>query len=589
MSLLAEFRQRKLVQWAVAYVAFAFALLQGIDIVAQQFGWPDDVRRGITIALAIGFAIALILAWYHGERGMQRVTGTELIILALVLALGGGFLWRFAPRERASNAGAVSAVTAAAPSIEAMAIPAKSVAVLPFLNMSGDAKNDYFSDGITEEILDALAQIPDLKVAARTSAFAFKGKAEDLRKVGEALGVANVLEGSVQRSGDAVRITAQLIDVHSGFHLWSEKYDRQQANLFSVEDEISKAIADRLKVQFGGEQALVTQKTANPRAHDFYLRALALMPARGVALREARANLEQAVALDPDYAEAWAALSFVHEMLPTYQLTDWRSARQAADAAARRAIALDPHSAHAQAARATLLRDDLQFAAADAAFRAALALSPGDSEIHDKYAQLLTVTGDNEHAIEQARLSAKQNPLGMHPHYLLGYVYENAHRFDEAVAELAHALQLQPDFADAHFDLALVYLVTGNFPAAEEHLRAGAKLAGEDPDVCTALIRAVVDPALRPEAIKHADAGGNCGRYDFYGMTQALWYAQLGAHDKAVDSVLYAIDHADPGELFWDLESLQSPGVDSIRNDPRFRAALDKLGLVHPPAAETAR
>src|SRR5690348_8826879 len=279
---LVRLKQRKLVQWALAYVAAAFALLQGVDIVAQRFGWPDQIEKLLILALAIGFLVALVLAWYHGERGAQKVSGTEIVILALLLAIGGGLLWRFeratpatgspdaaqprSPDAAQRNPGnvvpeSVAGATSSGLRIEPLSaaangqtvpIPAKSVAVLPFVNMSGDPKNDYFSDGITEEILDALAQVPDLKVAARTSAFAFKGKAEDLRKVGEVLDVATVLEGSVQKSGDEVRITAQLIDTRSGYHLWSEKYDRKLTSIFSVEDEISKAIADKLKVQLAG-------------------------------------------------------------------------------------------------------------------------------------------------------------------------------------------------------------------------------------------------------------------------------------------------------------------------------------------------
>ncbi|HEY7872378.1 MAG TPA: hypothetical protein VIC31_06610, partial [Rudaea sp.] len=201
-DLLQRLRERKLVQWAVAYVAFAFASIQGLDVIAQQFGWPEGLRRGITLALIVGFFVVLVLAWYHGERGAQKVTGTELLILALLLAIGGGLLWRYTHSAQSSSVAASTAPPATV-------VPEKSVAVLPFVNMSGDPKEDYFSDGITEEILNALAQTPDLQVAARTSAFAFKGKNEDLRKIGEVLDVATVLEGSVQKSGDEVRITAQ--------------------------------------------------------------------------------------------------------------------------------------------------------------------------------------------------------------------------------------------------------------------------------------------------------------------------------------------------------------------------------------------
>jgi hypothetical protein len=189
---LARLRQRKLVQWTLAYVAFGFALLQGIDIVAQRFAWPASIEQLLILALAVGFCITLVLAWYHGERGAQRVSGTELGILAMLLIIGGGLLWRF-------GHAAPAAAQALAPATSPAGALSKSVAVLPFVNMSGDPANEYFSDGVTEEILNALAQVPDLKVAARTSAFAFKGKAEDLRAVGLALGVATVLEGSVQR------------------------------------------------------------------------------------------------------------------------------------------------------------------------------------------------------------------------------------------------------------------------------------------------------------------------------------------------------------------------------------------------------
>src|SRR5450432_2118750 len=171
---LQRLKQRKLVQWTVAYVAAAFALLQGVDIVAQQFGWPEGVRRGITLALVVGFFVTLVLAWYHGERGAQRVTGTELLILALLLAIGGGFLWRFASasHERIVRSAAPPAATASSPA--PAAIPKKSIAVLPFDNLSEDKGNAYFAEGVQDEILTRLAKVADLKVISRTSTQHFK-------------------------------------------------------------------------------------------------------------------------------------------------------------------------------------------------------------------------------------------------------------------------------------------------------------------------------------------------------------------------------------------------------------------------------
>src|SRR5262245_1753730 len=235
---LQRLKQRKLVQWAIAYVAAAFALLQGIDIVGQQFGWPEGVRRGITLALVVGFFVTLVLAWYHGERGAQRVTGTELLIIALVLALGGGLLWRFTavrlPEDKAL----------ATPNDHktelAVTIPQKSVAVLPFENRSRDPDNAYFADGIQDEILTRLSEIADLKVISRTSTQPYKNASRNLREIAKQLGVAYVLEGSVQKSGDAVRVNVQLIKAASDYHLWAETFDRKLTDIFGVESEIAK-------------------------------------------------------------------------------------------------------------------------------------------------------------------------------------------------------------------------------------------------------------------------------------------------------------------------------------------------------------
>jgi len=237
-GLLDRLRQRKIVQWALAYLACAFALLQGVDIIGQRFGWPDTIVRVLIVVLAVGFFAALVLAWYHGERGEQRVGGVEISLLALLLAIGGGILWRVAVSGRAGDASVSSGMAAS--------LGAASTAVLPFVNMSADKANEYFSDGMTETLLNRLAQVPELKVAARTSSFSFKGTNTDVRKIGAALGVASLVEGSVQQSGDTLRITAQLIRAVDGSHLWSHNYDRKAADLFAIQDEIASAVTEAL-------------------------------------------------------------------------------------------------------------------------------------------------------------------------------------------------------------------------------------------------------------------------------------------------------------------------------------------------------
>ncbi len=207
---LQRLKQRKLVQWGVAYVAAAFALLQGIDIVAQQFGWPEGVRRGITLAMVVGFFVTLVLAWYHGERGAQRLTGSELLILALLLGLGGGFLWRFAGASRAPVRTSSTAGADASSVGPVAVLPEKSIAVLPFESLSEDKQNAFFADGVQDEILTDLAKVADLKVISRTSVMQYRDTAaRNLRQIGQQLGVAHVLEGSVQRAANKVRVNAQ--------------------------------------------------------------------------------------------------------------------------------------------------------------------------------------------------------------------------------------------------------------------------------------------------------------------------------------------------------------------------------------------
>src|SRR5437773_10123497 len=240
---LQRLKQRKLVQWAIAYVAAAFALLQGIDIVAQQFGWPEGVRRGITLGLVVGFFVTLVLAWYHGERGAQRVTGTELLIIGLVLILGGGFLWRFAAARSADSK------TATVPNESRSAINEKSIAVLPFDNLSRDPDNAYFCEGVQDEILTRLAKVSDLKVVSRTSTQHFKSSPDNLPQIAKQLGVMHVLEGSVQKSNNQVRVNVQLINALTDAHLWADTYDRKLTDIFAVESEIAKTIAETLQAK----------------------------------------------------------------------------------------------------------------------------------------------------------------------------------------------------------------------------------------------------------------------------------------------------------------------------------------------------
>jgi TolB-like protein/Tfp pilus assembly protein PilF len=485
-------KQRKLVRWALAYVAFAFALLQGVDIVAQQFAWPDGLRRGITLALALGFVIALVLAWYHGERGAQKVSGTEIVILALLLAIGGGLLWRYervlppgSPDAAQWNPGLIATA-------QAIPIPAKSIAVLPFANLSGDPKQVYFSDGVTEEVLNALAQLPNLKVAARTSAFTFKSNASDVHEVGRVLGVATVLEGSIQKSGDEVRITVQLVDTRSGYQLWSENYDRKLNNIFAVEDEISNAVADKLRVQWNSAQPLVAQKTVDPRAHDFYLRGLTLLAARGPGLRNAVADFQQAVSIDPDFAQAWGAMADAEALLPSYGLADLSIAQVRAMSFAQHALALDERTALAYGTLGILYLRRWHWEQANVAFQHSLALAPSDAEAIDQYAQYLFACGQFTRAEAEFERAQKLDPLSAIVATMRAGTLFALGRNQEASSQLDRALAIDPNFRLAHTIATITDAQAGRFSQAMVHAQSSF-----GPDAAVLLVRGMADPGLR--------------------------------------------------------------------------------------------
>jgi adenylate cyclase len=318
VSLLAELRQRKMVQWLLAYLAGAWVLLQVADMVGAQFGWPAGLMRGFTIAAAVGVFVVLLLAWYHGERGAQRVSSTELLLLALLLAIGGGLLWKFAPTAPVVPAAATTnpAAATAAPASAAPTAPAESIAVLPFLNLSADPENEFFSDGLSEEILNSLARIDGMQVVGRTSSFQFKGKNQDLRVIGKTLGVATVLEGSVRREGNKARITAQLIRAADGIHLWSQTYDRTVDDSFAVQLDIAEQVAGVLQVVLDDTQRARMRRSGlkDVDAYIAYQRGLKLYDEahrRPVSrdliegLRKANAEFDRATRLEPGFSTAY--------------------------------------------------------------------------------------------------------------------------------------------------------------------------------------------------------------------------------------------------------------------------------------------
>ena len=463
-DLLQRLRERKLVQWALAYVAAAFALIQVIDVVAQRFGWPEWIERACIVALAIGFFVALVLAWYHGERGAQRFISAELLILALLFGIGGVVVWHFAarsdePASAARPAAAAAAVSAADP---------KSIAVLPFVNMSGDKDNDYFSDGISEEILNVLAGIPALHVAARTSSFSFRDGKHEAPEIAQELHVRLLLEGSVRKQGERARITAQLIDASNGYHLWSQTYDRDLKDIFAIQDEIAAAIANELKVKIGGSDESVAKKPRSAEAHDFYLRGLAQWQARGEAsLLGAVENFKKAIAAEPQFAEAYAGLALVYTILPdwTAQIGYDASLELARDNA-ELALALDPTLPEPYVALGYQGDGYRRRATAQALYRRAIALRPSFATAYQWLGNSLWGGGDLQGGLTTLERASALDPRSAIIANNHGMLLIAMGRAADAVALCAPTLKDAPRNQPCLESTAFATLVAGDYEAA---------------------------------------------------------------------------------------------------------------------------
>ena len=466
-------KQRKLVQWAVAYAAAAFALLQGIDIVAQQFGWAETLQRGITLSMVLGFFVTLVLAWYHGERGAQKVSGTELLLLSLLLVVGGGLLWKFAPGASDHAMAAATQPTTAAEAKPAAAIPAKSIAVLPFENLSEDKGNAYFADGMQDLILTKLADIGDLKVISRTSTKKYASHPDDIKVIARQLGVATILEGSVQKAGDQVLINVQLIDASTDSHLWAESYTRDLKNIFGVEGEVAQKIADSLRAKLSPTETEAVAKvpTHNPQAFDAYLRAghyqrqASDTSLYATYLPKAVAAYQQAVQLDPEFALALAGLAEVQMWFLEAGVGDRAAALRAAQDSVQRALALAPDLPEAHLAQAHIDAVGLQSVEASRAqLRRALQLRPNYAE---------AVAG-------------------------LGYTDSHDGSYSQSITHLEQALQLDPENSEARLSLAHARMCVGDYAGARRTLRRLLAVAPDNINAYTQLGQI--------ELLQHGDA-----------------------------------------------------------------------------------
>ena len=566
-DLLQTLRERKLVQWALAYAAVAFALLQGLDIVAQRFDWPVWVERVLIVMLVLGFFVTLVLVWFHGERGAQRVTSVELAILGLLLGVAGGLIWRVVQVPAGPVAEAPPTATA----------EAQSIAVLPFADLSQAKDQEYFSDGMSEELLNLLAKVPGLHVVGRTSSFAFKGKNEDLRTIGQKLGVAHVLEGSVRKSGDRVRITAQLIDVSNGYHLWSETYDRQMTDVFALQDEISGAVVDALKIRLLPEQvpSKSTARTTSVEAHNEFLLGRQLQNhGNPEDTRRAAERYEKAIELDPKYAAAYAALgiSELSKVQFARNPDEAAKARARAKEAIARAFELEPDLTEAYSARANYRSvAEWDWAGAEADAQRALRLAPKDPDVVRRTSTVLITSGKKEEAIAALRRSIELDPLAGPSWSNLGYYLVCLGQYEEAHAALRRTLEITGGASVlGNYNLGTAWLLEGKpeqalkefeqIPEGQYFRLVGVAMAehslGHEDRSKAALDALIALPAPPPVWI-------------------AAVYGWRGERDQAFSWLDRAV-----AERNYFVRNVRYDGIlAKLRDDPRYAAFLSKVGL----------
>jgi len=455
-----------------------------------------------------------------------------------------------------------------------------SIAVLPFTDMSAAKDQDWFCDGIAEEILNALTPLKGLRVAARTSAFSFKGKSDDLRTIGDKLKVTTILEGSVRRAGDRVRITAQLSDVENGYQLWSERYDRELKDIFDVQDEIAKAIAERLKVTLAGlkDDRLVEQATPNVEAYQLYLKGRALLTRRGASMLPALDLFRKVVELDPGYSLAWAGIAEALTWLAITGFVRGSDSKPQAIAAATRSIELDPGSAaaHTALACATLVFENNRSMARQE-YERALELNPNYALGRCWYAQfyLQWARGDYERGIAETRRALDTDPLSAYVTMILACCLCTAGRLDEAIETARRAVQQDPESFVARWALGVSLATAGRCEEAVSTLEVAVGMSGRQSIAFTSLAGAFAQSGKRRKASAlHRELMDRASQGYVPAAHLALTAEAAGQREEALAFVRRAWDEREPPFILW---ARHFPEYRSLRADPRFAAILREM------------
>ncbi|MFW6089770.1 MAG: tetratricopeptide repeat protein [Gemmatimonadota bacterium] len=584
--LFAELKRRRVFRVMTLYGIVGFVLLQVVDLAVPALLLPDWTYRLVAFLLLLGFPVAVVIAWAfeatpEGLRRHDDVDERELraIVAApaskrwpagLLAVAGVGLLvWGAWHVGRSAAADAPDAGAEAGAETDELPATTASIAVLPFVNMSADTEQEYFSDGISEELLNLLAHVPELKVAARTSSFAFKGQNLGIPEIANQLGVEHVLEGSVRKSGEQVRITAQLIRAEDGFHLWSKTWERTLDDIFAIQDEIAADVVEELQVRLLG--SATTTSDANPEAFNLVLQARHLVTfGTPESVRRAGELFEQSLAIDSTYAAAWVGLARQRFTMGGMGLTPMDEASSLSAAGARRALEIDPRNAEAHAVLgsiALLMQNDPRRAAEQ--FDRALELDPTNHEVLRLASQLLRDMGRFDEARAVLDYVAERDPVNPATYARRGQLARMSRRYDDAIELFRQELSLNPGASGAHYEIALSLLLKGEPEAALE------TIADEPDEEYRTKITAVAQHELGRTAEHEAAFRELRERWsDVWPSEIAQVYAWKGEADAAFEWLDRAVEQNEDG---LDQQYLH-PYYDPIRDDPRWRRFLERTG-----------
>jgi TolB-like protein/Tfp pilus assembly protein PilF len=579
VTFFSELKRRNVYKVAIAYGVVAWLLMQVATQVFPFLEIPNWAIRLVIMLIVIGFPIALVIAWAFEltPEGLKRTEFADelptksarsrvwiyVVIIAAAISVGLFFVGRYTSSKQS----------------EGTQLPAKSIAVLPFENLSGNPENAYFTDGIQEEILMRLAKIADLKVVSRTSTVRYKRSPENLREIATQLGVANVLEGSVQRTADRVHVNVQLIKAASDAHLWAEAYDRKLTDIFAVESEIAKTIADTLQAKLTGseQRAITTRPTEDTEAHQLYLKGRFFWNKRtGQNLNKAADYFNQAIAADPNYALAYVGLADSYVLMPFYGAGAPRDCYPKAKAAAKTALELNDTLTEAHTSLAYVLHVyDLDFDGSTTEFQRAIELNPNYATAHHWYGiELLVSLGRFDEAIREIKRALELDPLSLPINGALGRTYYFAHRYDEAINQLRKTLEMDPGFYYAHWNLGSALAAKGAIGEAIGEYQKAREL-NDDPLVLGLLARAYAFSGNKMEAEKIVDQLKELSKERYISAYSfALVYLGLGNKEEALRWLQKGYQDRAGNDLAY---IRVEPLLDPLHGDPRFEELVAKV------------